>query len=233
MNKLKVSLQALREHLGLDRQGCRLLEQVTEIANDQRKRLALLEKEAAESRAALAMALSETKELQQQNDSLRRDLNSERSRRESMEWNLKAANEKLALLEADDTITGEEDDKPQAHAAIIKRLLKDVKTRFPKHIPGTMTDGRVFVIEDFVKTYSHTEFASLGMIVTLCSAMLGRLTVKTKTEWGKVPGVVSHEIMGQFFQWFSNRIYVDENSIREKIAQHCFAYSETVRQSEP
>jgi len=76
MNKLKALSQNLRSHLGRDSHGIELLDNLMRVANDQRTRVAALEKEASENEVTVSKLREERDAIQIQIANLKENLQS-------------------------------------------------------------------------------------------------------------------------------------------------------------
>lgn len=200
MNKLKVATQALREYLGADEQGIRLLGEITSIANEQRKRNALLESSSLELSALVESLRSEAAKAKNDALAAREELRSQSSR-------LSAAEAREVLLGTEiENLRRALEPQPELNLAQVDRftqLMSQVKRRFSKLPPPSQLE-----LEDLVHSYSHDQFAGLGMVVALCAIMDVPVRIKSRhvmrdaKGWAEAPD--NHK--GTFVRWFTNWI---------------------------
>lgn len=199
MNKLKVAVEALRDHLARDERGVNLLEQLTTIANEQRKRAAALERESANAVEAAGKLQRAVTDALAKIDSLKAAVNRERDKRVSAE-----ARERLATaaLQPPDEEPSSED---TTHDSRVLSLIKKVQRRFNK-LP-VRSFGRVgnLVVEDIIKSFSYSEFADLGMVMAACA--LVKMPVSIRAENPIVLGELANITQqAKFVHWFSTAI---------------------------
>lgn len=220
MNKLKVAIQSLREHLGADRRGLELLEQVTEIANSQRKRLAAVEEAAEASTANVSILRSTLDGVELEHAALNGTIS-----RLSAKLAASEARERALVLKnqaPEDHDNGdqlEQDDELQA----LRRLIKDVWRRF-KSVPlRRIHQKRTLIVEDFIKSYSHDEFAGLGMVMALGALMNLPFFIRSENAGHRrdagFVATLGEKHMSRFVQWYKNAIRSDK--FQDEVFEAC------------
>lgn len=203
MNKLKAAIQELRDHLGSDLRGIRLLEQLTEIANDQRKRCAALEVAAINSQAAAETARTKLDAAELKIVELRQALDTEVARRVSAEGRERSMLSKVAAMQ---------ETEPEEEVASVgsfrvrsvQKLVDGVRRRYKK-MPGSAQD-RGILVDDFVKSFTYDEYAGLGMVVSACAFMNFPFTVRAARTMRDEKGW-KEEQTAKFVSWFRSRVY--------------------------
>ena len=181
MNRLKEAAKSLQTHLGTDTQGLRLLEKMTNIANEQRKQAsaAAIEVEELKQKAARAKELLDqaTAEIETLTAELRRQQDLRRAT-EAREKKLSAKNAELLaeLHPVEEPIDAV--DRAVFPTAKVVALLKELRRRF-KEMPCEAGSYGIRV-ETIVKNYSHDEFASLGMLVAGAALMNLPISVRAR-----------------------------------------------------
>lgn len=202
MNKLKVAIQELREHLGADSQGRALLDEIAEIANVQRKRAAMLEDAAATSEAASKAMRSKLDTAESEVAALKNGLHREAANRTAAE-----SREKTLLLQIKAQAEPEEvaQTTDDVHKSNVTVLLAKVRKRFKK-LP-TRKFGRYggLIVEDFILKFSHDEFAGLGMAMSACAFM--NLPVTLRAERVVSGKTLSDADSCGFIRWFRDAIH--------------------------
>lgn len=210
MNKLKVAIQALRDHLGRDSRGIQLLDDVTTIANDQRKRIASLETanaELAEHTGTLRIELDKaTEEIRL----LKQGIHKEQS--QSM-----AALAKVSLLSKEvESMTLElygppdEETTDTIEIKTYRRLLKEVRRRFKK-MPAGRYAKSVIELQDACPSYSHAELTGLGMLVALCALVGLPCGVASRIKLKDIEGYDFKHDLGPFLRMYRNWIQKPNN----------------------
>jgi multidrug efflux pump subunit AcrA (membrane-fusion protein) len=203
VNKLKVAVQDLRDHLGRDSRGLNLLDRLTAIANEQRTRCAAMEASAAASKAAA--------------ERLRRDLDdaqskivatqAERDRETSIRVAAESRARALAKQIADTAEPVEEDAALQANdrRARVLALLSKVMGKFRKVPVRTYGTTGGLVVEEIVKRFAYDEFADLGMVMALCAIF--RVPLNLRSEAPMKPGEEFTETqLARFIHWYGDAI---------------------------
>lgn len=162
MNVLKEAIQKLRSHLCRDKIGIDLLDSVTLIANEQRKRNAALAAEAENDRAETGAMRLQVHELQTQVARLKEELSRQSALCAAAQHREQAALAQLSKPEEMETMSDAELERR------IEALLRNTQRRFKK-LPACK-NGRVY-LEDLVPTYAYDEFAGLGMVMAVCAVM--------------------------------------------------------------
>lgn len=172
MNKLKSAIQELKDYLGSDRQGIALLDQITEIANAQRKRAASLEEAATASDANAKSLRSKLDAAELEIATLKGALCRESARLAASEERERVLVSHVKRLAEPDPEEATELNEMKDHRdRQVLTLLANVRRRFKK-LPliryGKYGSLRV---ESFVKSFSYDEFAGLGMVMAACAIM--------------------------------------------------------------
>lgn len=203
MNKLKVAVKALRDYLGADRRGIALLDEIVEIANDQRKRVAAMEESAVVSDATINQLRQECAVANRELESVKQELHREAAKRSAAE-----ARHGILLAQIESQAeTGEATTEPQGDRVLA--LLKQVRKRFKK-LPVLGKSSGGLVVEDFIKAYSYDEFAGLGMTLAACA--LVNLPLKMRAErpvrLGNLvdDGKATEAEAARFVHWFRDAI---------------------------
>lgn len=201
MNKAKVAVQTLREYLGRDARGVELLEQLAEIVNGQRKRIAALERSASETDASNSRLQKEAATARQEADASKAELHREAARRDSAESRAKALQAQLAAL-------AEPELEPiDAKRSPVWMLMRSVMKRFKKlPVQRYGTAGGGVMTEDFIKSFSYDEFAGLGMALAAQAFFTGKAVLQVyKTHRQRVDEgtekVLEEEEWGPFIRW--------------------------------
>jgi hypothetical protein len=165
MNIIKDKIQKLRAHLGSDRIGINLLDAVTTIANDQRKRLASLEESSAADRDAAKALRTKAAELENQVAALKEELGRQTAMREAAQSSERAMRAQIVEPEALESM----ESSVREHQ--IMALLRNTQWRFKKLPVDRVGNRGSLYLEDFVKAFSYDEFAGLGMALAACAVM--------------------------------------------------------------
>jgi len=170
MNKLKVATKALHDYLGNDHRGISLLEELTEIANAQRKRISALEETAAGTGTTIDQLRRERDSAKAEAVAANEELRRETAKRIASESRERALRAKIqSETEAEEEYLAEDSTRRRSRVDNICRLLRNVRKRFKK-LPavGRNSHGALFT-EDIIKSFSHNEFACLGMVAAACA----------------------------------------------------------------
>lgn len=197
MNVLKIAVQDLRDYLGADERGVKLLEKVVTIANDQRKRIQALEVNAIAAadhlERARALLVTTERELQLNRQEWEREKSAQLTascREAALTAEINRLKNNLDPLddssEKDDAGLGKE-------ARFYRRLFKEVRRRFRNmaslHPEGEPQGTNIRFVEDVVPSFSVNRFASLGMLVAIWAIVGMPLVVKTKRLMRDIPGL--------------------------------------------
>lgn len=209
MNVLKVAIQNLRSHLGKDTIGLKLLEVVTAIANEQRKRVAALEESSVTNQEDAKAARAAMVELQIQVAKLSEDLE-----RQSALCEAAKNRERSALAQ----VQHEEPLEPMNDRDLLRRiqsLNRNVQRRFKK-LPIDRAGKRCCLyLEDFVKNHTYDEFAGLGMALSACVVMgfpfpklVAEQTYRT-IHRSRDYDPENDLVLARFVHWYRDFIYFD------------------------
>ena len=205
MNKLKEAIQRLRCHLGSDQLGIKLLEAVTMIANDQRKRVAALEESSAADRDLTKKLHNKLCQLETEVAGLREELSRESSMREAAQSRERAMREQIVKPEELESM----ESSVREHQ--IRALLRNTQRRFKKLPVDRVGSRGCLYLEDFVKRFSYDEFAGLGMCLAACALMnVPGPMVKAEQTLQKVIGHRKWDNdadLARFVHWFRDFIH--------------------------
>lgn len=206
VNKLKIAVQELRDHLGRDTRGVMLLEKLTTIANSQRTRCASLEESLAFAKDTTQTIRRELDAAQLEVVALRNRCETENAKRVSAESRARACEEKLAVMQEQDTPEPEsvaESDLSRNLEILVKRVRKRYK-----RLPGAAGDGHDLIVDDFVRGFTNDEFIGLGMVAALCGFLRLRICLSSSNSLraGDLWKDDEH-CLKQFVRWFRSRIH--------------------------
>lgn len=222
MNRLKVAIQELRDHLGRDTRGTLLLDKVTAIANDQRTRCASLEERLAAGDAIAKSLRSKLNACESEISAIKAELSSTRARLLASEARERAMVKSETHAEAESYEGGEGRTKK------LLNLLGQVRKRF-KHCPTNHQTSGGIVVEDLIKSFSFDEFAGLGMVMALCAfcGVPQRIRSETPVLIGQAFDENQQE---KFFKWF----FKSGNDFGTKTGERLFFAAElSARASRP
>ena len=181
MNKLKLSAQALRDHLGSDSRGVALLQNLIDVANKQRKQCASLEHELSKSKESAEKSNASRDKAETELKALQVRLNNEITKR-------RHAESKSRLLE--NTISSMQEAEPlekvngKDFVKSVEKLLRRVRRRY-KIYPGPN-------IEDYITKFTDDEFTGLGMAIACITFFCGKsLQIVSDKEYAKEKKKVS------------------------------------------
>lgn len=218
MNIIKEAIQKLRAHLGSDKIGVKLLESVTTIANDQRKRAAALEESSAADRKLARALRSKLDESENRIAVLEEELRRQTALREAAQSSERAMRAQIVEPEALESM----ESTVREHQ--FRALLKNAQRRFKKLPVSRVGSQGCLYLEDFVTKFAYDEFAGLGMALAACAVMnipAPRLKTEqtlqkiiTKKEWARDTD------LARFIHWARDLIHVSPLEDRIYELQH-------------
>lgn len=200
----------------LDQTGINLLDAVTTIANDQRKRVAALEESSAADRESAKTLRNKLDESHNQIAELTEELRRQTAMREAAQSSERAMRAQIVEPEAMEPM-----ESPVREHQIMA-LLRNTQRRFKK-LPVDRTGNRGYLyLEDFVKTFAYDEFAGLGMALAVCAVMnLPPPPLKAEQTLQKCVGrrkwndKKDNPEIARFIHWFRDLIHV--GSLEDRI----------------
>jgi len=234
VNKLKKAIKTFRTYLGRDAEAIRHLDTVTALANEIRKSSAAKEKEVATLRSRIETLQKESTNAHQEATKAKQAMEAEAARRRGAEIREKQNAVRIAKLQQamEPEPEWQIECRPELmDAASYKRLVRCVRGSFSKGPPPLRsTSGKCYsvLLEHALKDFSHSECASLGMLVALLAVSNMPVVVKSQTTIKDRPNNWSTAAIDKLVLWLK-KSWVGESVTGAKIRgpSKCYIYKRT------